>query len=690
MQNRIFALAVSALVALSTAAVADEGMWTIDNFPSERVAERYGTTINDKWLQSAQLATTRLENGCTGSFASPDGLILTNNHCTWGCIRNLSGADRNLSDDGFMATTREEELQCPGQRISVLLDFEDVTNTIAEVTRGLDDAEANDARKAALTDLESACEAESDGELSCEAVSLYNGGQYFIYRYKRYDDVRLVFAPELDIAAFGGDPDNFNFPRWCLDMTFLRAYEDGKPARTPNFLQWRKAGPQDGDAVFITGHPGSTDRLLTMSQLKFLRDVSYPNWLLRYSELRGRMLAWADTGDEAARTVQQRILGIENGIKVRRNLLKALQNDTMMAEKAAQETALREAVAADPELNAMYGDAWAIIDGAVNAHRNFYEEHLFIEDAAGLQGDLFNYARTLVRGTAERELPNNERLRAYTDAALPAVEQGLLAARPISAGYEKLRLAFSLDKMREWLGPDSPHIHTILGNESPQSLAAKLVEGTQLGDPAFREALWSGGKQAVMASEDPMIRLALTIDPEARALRKRYEDEVEAPRTRGEEMIADARFRVFGTDTYPDATFTLRVTFGAVEGWEERGKPVEPFTQTSRLFERTTGQRPFMLPDTWLRAREDLNPDTPFNFVATTDITGGNSGSPIMAADGSLIGLAFDGNIHSIAGNYWFDDSINRTVGVNTAIMLEALDVVYDADHLIDELTIVE
>jgi hypothetical protein len=687
---QIRALAISILITLSAAAIADEGMWTIDNFPSGRVADRYGVDINDKWLRSAQLATTRLENGCTGSFASADGLILTNNHCTWGCIRNLSSAERNLSDEGFMAKSRDEELQCPGQQISVLLDFEDVTGAIADATQGLEDARANEARKAALTDLESACEKDSSGELNCEAVSLYNGGQYFIYKYKRYDDVRLVFAPELDIAAFGGDPDNFNFPRWCLDMTFLRAYEDGKPASTPNYLSWRKGGPQADDPVFITGHPGSTDRLLTMSQLKFLRDVSYPNWLLRYSELRGRMLAWADTSDEAARVVQQRILGIENGIKVRRNQLKALQNDQMMAEKARQESELRATVKADPDLDATYGDAWDIIDGAVEAHRNMYEEHLFIELAAGIQGDLFDYARTIVRGTAERELPNNERIRAYTDTALPQVEQNLLAARPISREYDKLRLTFSLDKMREWLGPDSQYVHTILGNESPQSLATSLVDSSQLDDPAVREALWKGGKDAVMASDDPMIKLALAIDPEARALRKRYEDEVEAPRVRGEEMIADARFHVFGTDTYPDATFTLRVTYGAVEGWEERGQPVDPFTQTSRLFERTTGQRPFMLPDSWSRAREDLDPETPFNFVATTDITGGNSGSPIVAADGALIGLAFDGNIHSIAGNYWFDESINRTVGVNTAIMLEALDVVYDADHLIEELTIVE
>lgn len=680
---------VLSLVGFSVSAFADEGMWTIDNFPSARIADTYGVDINDQWLRSAQLATTRLENGCTGSFASPDGLVLTNNHCTWGCIRNLSSEGRNLSDEGFMAMSRGEELQCPGQQISVLVDFDDVTSTIAAATAALDDAAANEARKAKLTDLESACEEAANGELNCEAVSLYNGGQYFIYRYKRYDDVRLVFAPELDIAAFGGDPDNFNFPRWCLDMSFLRAYEDGKPAATPNYLKWRESGPQEGDPVFITGHPGSTDRQLTMSQLRMLRDVSYPLWLLRYSELRGRLIAWADTSPEAARIVQQRILGFENGIKVRRNLLRALHNDAMMARKAGQERDLRAAVAANSEWHAAYGEAWDLIDSAVEAHRNMYEEHLFIEDSAGLQGDLFNYARTIVRGTAERELPNNERIRAYTDAALPQVEQGLLADRPIDAGYEKLRLSFSLDKMREWLGPDSKYVHLILGNESPDALAAKLVDGSRLDDATFREELWKGGVEAVAGTDDPMIRLALAIDGEARALRKRYEDEVEAPRVRGEEMIADARFKVYGTDTYPDATFTLRVTFGAVKGWKEKGEMVAPFTRTSRLFERTTGQRPFMLPDSWQQAREDLDPDTPFNFVATTDITGGNSGSPIVAADGALIGLAFDGNIHSIAGDYWFDRDTNRTVGVNTAIILEALKAVYGADHLVDELTIV-
>ena len=673
---------------LPALAAADEGMWTIDNFPADRVQQDLGVTINDEWLRGAQLSTVRLENGCTGSFSSEDGLILTNNHCVWGCIRNLSSAESNLSDDGFHAKTRGEELQCPGQQVSVLVNFSDVTKDVTDAMAGLDEGAANDARKATLTQLESDCEEKSGN--TCEAVALYNGGQQFIYEYKRYDDVRLVFAPELDIGAFGGDPDNFNFPRWSFDMSFLRAYEDGKPAETPNFLKWRKGGPDAGEAVFISGHPGSTDRQLTMSQLRMLRDVEYPNWLYRYSELRGRMLNWAKTGDEAAREVQQRILGIENGLKVRRNDLKALQNDAMMGEKARQEAELRDIVAADEELNQKYGEAWDLIDGAMAEYRNFYEDYLFIESGAGFGATLFDYARELVRGTTEREKPNTERIRTYSDAALPQLEAYLFAATPISKEYEILRLEFSLEKMREWLGPDSPYVHKILGNESPADLAAQLVNETQLHDPDFRRELWEGGAEAIAASDDPLIVLARTIDPDARALRKRHEESVEAPLTRGSKMIADARFAVYGTDIYPDATFTLRITFGEVLGWEEKGELIEPFTQTRRLFERTTGKRPFKLPATWVDAREAVDPDTHFNFVATTDITGGNSGSPIMAADGSIVGLAFDGNIHSIAGSYWFDASINRTVGVATPIMLEALDVVYDAQGLLDELTVVE
>ena len=684
------ALLTAAAALLPAVVLADEGMWTVDNFPADAVDRKYGVAIGDRWLEASRLATVRLENGCTGSFASPDGLILTNNHCTWACIRNLSDAERNLSDEGFMARSRDEELRCGSQQVSVLVDMENVTSKVNAATTDLDEADANEARKAELTRLESACEEKADGELRCEAVTLYNGGQYFIYQYQRYDDVRLVFAPELDVAAFGGDPDNFNFPRWSFDMTLLRAYEDGQPAKTPNYLRWRRAGPEESQPVFITGHPGTTNRSLTMSQLKMQRDVTIPLYLYRNIEWRGRLLAWQNTSDEAARQVQQRILSVENGIKVRRNQLKALQNDQMMARKAEAESALRDAVMADADMRARYGEGWDLIDTAMDAYRNFYEEHLFIENSAAFGGNLFAYARTIVRGTAEREKPNEERLRIYTDAALPQREQRLFANRPINKEYETLALGFTLDKMREWLGPDSRYVHEILGNDSPAAFAEAMVSGSRLDDADFRRELWEGGVAAVAASDDPMLKLALRVDPGARALRERFETEVEAPRARGEEMIADARFAVYGTDTYPDATFTLRVTYGAVEGWQERGEHVYPFTRTKRLFERTTGERPFRLPDTWTAAREELNPDTPFNFAATTDITGGNSGSPILAADGALVGLAFDGNIHSIAGDYWFDESMNRTVAVNAAIILEALETVYEAHHLLDEISVID
>lgn len=671
-----------------TIAQADEGMWTLDNFPSGAVAEKYGVDIDEAWLQAAQLATTRIEGGCTGSFVSPNGLVLTNNHCVWGCVRENSDAERNLSNDGFLATTFDEELRCKREQLSVLLETEDVTAKVGAATAGFNESEANDARKRTLTTLESACEAASDGALSCESVSLYQGGQYFLYKYKRYDDVRLVFAPELDIAAFGGDPDNFNFPRYCLDMSFLRAYEDDKPAVTPHHLKWRTDGAAVGEPVFIAGHPGTTQRLRTMSELRHLEELQIPIWLLRYSELRGRMLQWQNTSTEAKRIVQQRILGLENGIKVRRNQLFALMNDEMMARKAEEEASLRAEVAADPELRAAYGDAWDTVDSAMAAYRSMYLEYLFIEQGAAFYGDLFGYARALVRAAAERQLPNEERLRRYTETALPTLRQRLLAPQPIHADYEELGLSFSLEKMREWLGPDHPMVKKVLGADSPATLAKRLAHDTRLGDASYRAKLWDGSPGAIEASADPLIQLARSVDEQARTIRRRYQNEVEAPRAEGREKIAAARFRVLGTDAYPDATFTLRVTYGAVEGWREKGTDVEPFTRVGTLFDRVTGERPFQLPLSWRRAEGALDPATRFNFVTTTDISGGNSGSPVLDSRGKLVGIAFDGNIHSIAGAFWFNPANNRTVVVDSAVMLEALEKVYGATSLLEEIAV--
>lgn len=688
--NHCKKLLLASLLALpiTVTSQADEGMWTLHDFPSARVKEKYAVDIDSSWLDSVQRSTVRLDGGCTGSFSSANGLVLTNNHCVWGCIRNLSTDENNLSDKGFFAAAAEDELQCPGYRISVLHDARDITDEVHAVTAGKPEKEANEARKALLSRLEAECE--SSGQLSCESVDLYHGGQYFLYKYYRYEDVRLVFAPELAIAGFGGDPDNFNFPRWNLDMSFLRVYENGKPAETPNFLRWHAAGADAGEPVFVSGHPGSTDRLITVSELVQLRNQYLPLQLILYSEFRGRMLEWAQSGEEAARQVQQRRLGIENAVKVWKNQLSSLLNQEQMARKAAAEEELKAAVAASPELSAKYGNAWQDVDRAIDAYEDFFLPYRFIEYGQGFRGELIFFARTLLRGTREVTKPNEERLRTFRDTALPGIEQRLFSDTSVSNAYNEMQLAWSFQKLQEWLGPDNEVVKLVLGNEDPRALATRLVRGSRMGDAAYRKELWQGGVAAVEASNDPMLELARKIEPYAMALRRRYDETVEAPLKQASEQIAKARFAVLGKNVYPDATFTLRVTYGAVDGWLEKGEQVAPFTQMGRTFERATGNDPFRLPDSWLEARDRIDPATRYNFASTTDIIGGNSGSPVINANAELVGLAFDGNIHSIAGDFWFDERVNRTVSVHVSAMLEALKNIYGTQRLLDELVITQ
>lgn len=681
--------ALLSLIALCmpAAALADEGMWTLDNFPAAAVNEKYGVRITDAWLERVRSSVARLDSGCSASFVSPNGLVLTNHHCALGCIAQNSSADNDLQANGFLAASQEDEVSCPTDRLSVLIETEEITDQVARAISGKSDQEAGEARRETLKKIVQECE-ETSG-LKCESVSLYQGGQHWLYKYKRYEDVRLVFAPESDIAAFGGDPDNFNFPRWCLDMTLLRVYDGGKPVSTPNYLEWRKEGLDPGEAMFVAGRPGSTQRLLTVADLKFLRDISIPHWLLRNAELRGRYIQYATTGDEAYRTTQAPLQRVENGIKVQRKRLDALHNDEMFAWKMADEQKLKASVAADRKLATEVGSAWDEIERANEIYLGFRDEYYFIEVGAAFNGALFNYARTLVRAAAEREKPNQERLKGYTEAAMPRRKQVTLADRPIYPELEILQLSFSLDKMREFLGPDSPFVHDILGVQSPAALAEELVSGTSLADPAVRAELWNSDWASLQTTKDRMMRLALEIDDRARALRKRYENEVEAPSDSAYEKIAKARFAIKGTDDYPDATFTLRVTYGAHEGWNEKGIDVRPWTTVGELFPRVTGAEPFRLPASWVDNKDILAAATKFNFVGTTDITGGNSGSPVIDKDGKLVGLIFDGNIYSISGAYWFDSELNRSVAVHPAIMLEALDKVYGAEHLLEEMTII-
>src|SRR5580692_1818970 len=476
--RRSWLLAVPVLL-VSAPAFSDGGMWTFHDFPQDLVKRQHGADISSAWLDRVRTATIRLSN-CTASFVSSDGLILTNHHCAEACLDDHSSSEQNLVRSGFLARSREQELKCGTQIADVLMSVENVTAKVAASIRGLDDRAANDTRKKTLTQLEQACEQESRhgkfGALKCESVDLYQGGQYWLYKYHRYDDVRLVFAPERGIAAFGGDPDNFQFPRWCLDMSVLRAYgPDGKPAATPNFLRINPAGPNVSELVFVSGHPGNTSRLLTVAELETLRNVIYPRWLLRASELRGRLIEYGKTSPEAARIVEDPLNNIENFIKVRRKQLDALLDDRLMQSKMKEVAALRAKVAADPQLAKSIGDPWATIAKAEQRDEQLYLPYTSIEQGAGLgagfPGKLFGYARSLVRAVAERGKPNTERLREYSESAMPRVEQRLIAPVPIYPDLEKLNLSFSLERMREWMGPDAPIVRQLLANESPDTLA---------------------------------------------------------------------------------------------------------------------------------------------------------------------------------------------------------------------------
>jgi len=660
---------------------ADEGMWTFDNFPATQVKQLYGVEITPAWLDKVRLATVRLSN-CTASFVSPDGLILTNHHCAVECLSQLSTPGHDRIAEGFATHARSEEPRCGTQHADVLVATEDITAKVNDATKGLGDQAANDARRKTLTALEQACEQATakTQPLKCESVKLYQGGQYFLYKYRRYSDVRLVFAPEDAIAAFGGDPDNFQFPRWDLDFSLLRAYENGKPAATPDYRRIDWNGPAAGETVFVAGHPGTTDRLLTVAQLQ--REAKYIHfWLMRYTELRGRLIQFSSESPAHASMAADELFSIENSIKVRRKQLDALLDDRLMSRKKAEEDALRAMTMLQPG-----EDPWQQVADAAQREQELSFPYVFIEQRAGFNSQLYGYAITLVRAAAERTRPNAERLREYTDAALPDLQQQLLAPVPIHPELEQLTFSFGLDRMREYLGPDYPLVRNLLKEDSPDSLAKSLIGGTKLADPAVRKALWDGGEKAIEASQDPMIRIARLVDAVARPLRKQYEDEYEAPNEAGSGRIAAVRFKAYGTSVYPDATFTLRLNYGSVQGWVENGTPVDPFTHLDKLYSRATGQDPFRVPDSWLKAKSRLDMTTPFNLSTNNDIVGGNSGSALLNAKGEIVGLIFDGNIHSIAGSYWFDPQLNRSVAVHPAILRVALTQVYDVPAIAKEL----
>lgn len=673
------------LCALAPAARGEEGLWTYDAFPADQVAQAYGFRPDAAWLARARLASLRV-GGASGAFVSPSGLVMTNHHVARGCIADLSTAERDLARDGFWAATAAEERRCPRLEATQLLEITDVTARVQRAVAGLSGEAFGRARRAESARLERECQ--TAAELRCQVVELHRGGRYHLYRSRRHDDVRLVFAPEAAIAGFGGDPDNFMFPRYCLDVAFLRVWEDGRPLASPDHLGWSAAGPAEGELTFVSGHPGSTARQQTVAQLELQRDVDLPALLQLYAERRGRLVEFRRRGPEEARQAAALLHGVENSLKAFGGMRAALADPAFLRKKVEEEARLRAALAKDPALAARTLPALDAIAAAQDRLRALHRAHLFLESRRSLDGDLFWMARTLVRAAEERPRPAEDRLPELRDAELPSLTRRLFSTAPIHAELETLRLAFALDKLREALGPDHPAVRRALGPASPDELAARAVQGTRLADLAYRRALWDGGQAAVEAAlaQDPMLQLARALDPAARAVRRQVEDEVEAVVTRGAAALAQARLALFGAEVYPDATSTLRLSYGKVAGWQEAGEPVPPFTRLGGAFERATGREPFALPPRWLAARQALELATPFDFSSTHDITGGSSGSPVFNRKLEVVGVAFDGNLWSLGGHYLYEVSRNRMVSVHSAAILEALSRIYRAERLVREL----
>jgi hypothetical protein len=617
---------------------------------------------------------------------SPGGLVLTNHHCVRTCVQNLSSNQVNYAEDGFAAATSADERPCAGVQAEILTAIEDVTSRVTAAGAGRSGRDFVAARDAAIADIERAACAGRETTSRCQVVSLYQGGQYKLYRYRIYSDVRLVFAPEGQAAFFGGDPDNFNFPRYDLDAAFLRLYENGRAAATPVHLPWKTTPPQQGEVVFVAGNPGTTQRLLTADQLESLRDAILPDTLVWQAELRGRLARFSEESAERARVAENLLFSIENSFKATRGQHQALSSAGFIEQKRRDDRSLQErakaALAADGET----GDPWAEIARVQTDRRVLSRAYTYLEVRAAYGSTLFRYARALVRAADERAKANDVRLPEYTDSRLALLERQVLGALPIYPELEAMLLAFWLSKLREQLTVDAPETKSFLGHDSPETLGARLARST-LGDPAVRKSLWDGGIRAVRASADPMIQYVLATDAASRAVRHDYETRVTGPSDRAAARIARARFAVSGTSTYPDATSTLRLSYGRIIGWTEPGgHRVDPFTRFGGLWERATGQFPYNLPPRVAAARGRVNDATVLNMASDNDIIGGNSGSPVIDARGRVVGAIFDGNIHSLGGAFAFDATLNRAVSVSTAAIVEALDVVYRQPALLKEL----
>ena len=694
--TRLLRAALTALLLATTltpAALADEGMWAFNNLPRAEIKRRYGFEVTDEWVQRVQSATVRFPNG-TGSFVSPEGLVLTNYHIVEDIVGELSTAERDFAKTGFVAHTRAEELKIPGLALDQLVRIEDVTARVNGAAKaGMADAEAGAARQAEIGRIE-ADAAKSSG-MRADVVTLYQGGVYNLYYYKRYTDVRLVFAPEFQAAFFGGDPDNFNFPRYDLDMALVRVYEGGAPLRPENYFKWSTKGPQQDELTFVSGSPGSTQRLITVAHLEYLRDAEMPLTVRILESRRDSLKKYMAGGEEQTRRGQNELNYAENFVKVFKGQIEGLRDKELLARKRGTETALR-AFAESSRNRKDYVNAWDTIASARKALADYDNTRRLLGGSSltdspntAFNTVLFGYARTLVRLAEESEKPEDERLPEYTTARRAALEASLYSEAPIYPDFEQVKLAASLGLLRDVLGANNALTRRVLKDKTPEARAAELISGTKLKDVAYRKQLAAGRLKAIKASTDPLIVLAREVDVEARLLRRRYEEEVIGVERAAYGQLARVLFEKEGTGIYPDATFTPRLSYGAVKGYTENGKTVQPFTYFSGLYERSAehgNKFPYNLAPRWAEKKADVDLKVPFNFVTTNDIIGGNSGSPTFNREMELLGLIFDGNIQSLVGNFYYDESVNRAVSVDSRGMLEALRKVYGAKEVADEL----
>ena len=684
-RNAIFVCLL--LLALGCLSFADEGMWLFNAFPKDKVQAKYGFSPSQEWLDHVRLSSARAPNG-SSSFVSADGLIFTNHHIAQGCIHDLSTGGKDYMKSGFYAPTRADEPKCPGVEFVVLQDMEDVTSRVSATAKpGMSDADAGKAQREEMSAIEKEC---SVNGLRCDVVTLYSGALYHLYKYKKYDDVRLVFAPEFDIAFFGGDPDNFEYPRYDLDISFFRAYENGEPAKTKNFLKWSKDGIKDGDLVFVSGHPGRTNRLLTLDQLAFLRDYQYPMALNSYDRRVNLLQKFAAQSEENAREAEHDLFGIQNANKATKGYQGGLKDPEIMAKKAAEEKSLKGYVNSDSARKQQYGDPWAEISKAVGVQKEIYKQLYYVDDLAGFRGTLANYARTIVRAAGEKQKPSNERIRGYQDSALPSLEQRLFSTAPTYKSLEQVLLAESLSEMQDVLGANNDTVKKALARKSPEERAKEVIEGTKLDDVAVRKQLYDGGQAAVDASTDPLIVLMRTVEPDALAVHKRNEDEVDSVLRKNAGTIAKIRFAQGGLSVPPDATFTLRLSYGQVEGYKVNGNKVPWFTTMGGAYVHAAAhgsKPPYQLPESWLKAKSSLNLKTVYDTASTPDIIGGNSGSPVINKNAEVVGIIFDGNIESLPWNFVYDDKQGRSVATDSRAIIEALRKIYRADGLANELT---